>query len=133
MRATPQTVLIVDDDATLRRALESALVPLGYRVFGVGDPDVAYQLVAAEPIDAILLDAHLAALSGLALYLVLVHRWPALEGRIAIMTGDAGAADVQPWLQAHRCPFLLKPFRPDLLVSWLDATLRPRHRKAAGR
>ena len=130
---TRRTVLIVDDDATLRGALASVLAPLGYRVLSAADPDAAYQLLAAEPAEAVLLDIRLPSMSGLALYLAIVHRWPALEGRIALMAGDADAADVRPWLKHHHCPVFGKPFRFELLAGWLDATLRGRDRKAADR
>ncbi len=133
MNVTPRTVLIVDDDATLREALASVLGSLGYRVRSAADPDAAYQLLAAEPVDAVLLDVRLPSMSGLALYLAIVHRWPALEGRIAVMTGDADAADVRPWLKVHQCTVLRKPFRFELLAGWLDATLAARNRKAADR
>jgi CheY-like chemotaxis protein len=93
--ATPFTILIVDDDASLRAALESVFAPLGYRVLTAADGDAAYALLASEPADAVLLDVRLPGMSGLALYLAIVHRWPRLEGRIAFMSGDADAPDVQ--------------------------------------
>lgn len=68
-------------------------------------------------------------LSGLALYLVIVNRWPALDGRIAIMTADPDAADVRRWLQLNRCPVFRKPFRVHLLAGWLAAALRPTRRR----
>jgi DNA-binding NtrC family response regulator len=128
MAVRPRTVLIVDDDATLRRALESVLSPRGYRVLGSGNPEGAYELLAREAADAVLLDVRLPTMSGLALYLAIVNRWPALEGRIAIMTGDADAGDVRPWLELQRCPVFRKPFRFELLASWLEAVLQPQRR-----
>ena len=133
MRPEPRTVLIIDDDATLRRALASVLVPLGYRVVGVGDADAAYQLLAAELPDAVLLDVRLPSMSGLALYLAILHRWPVLQGRIAIMTGAADAGDVRSWLEIHRCLVLRKPFRLEDLTTLLDAALPAKRRKAADR
>jgi two-component system, OmpR family, KDP operon response regulator KdpE len=131
MKGTPPTVLIVDDDATLRRALASVLDSLGYRVLSAGNPDTAYELAAAVPPDAVLLDVRLPSMSGLALYLAILHRWPALGGRIAIMTGDADAADVRPWLEAHDCPVFRKPFRFESLTGWLDVAVRTGNQHAA--
>jgi DNA-binding NtrC family response regulator len=128
MAVKPRTILIVDDDATLRGALESVLAPLGYRVLCSGNPEGAYDLLAGEAADAVLLDVRLPTMSGLALYLAIVHRWPALEGRIAIMTGDADAADVRPWLELHHCAVFRKPFRFELLASWLEAVFQPQRR-----
>ena len=53
-----------------------------------------------------------------ALYLVILHRHPALSGRIAIMTGDAEAAQVRAWLQHNPCTVLKKPFDLKEIVGW---------------
>ena len=131
MDATPRTVLIVDDDATLRGALESVFAPLGYRVLTAAEPDAAYAILASRPVDAVLLDVRLPTMSGLALYLAIVHRWPQLERRIAFMTAEPDAPDVRPWLEMHHCTVFRKPFRFQQLAHWLDATLLARDRTAA--
>jgi len=133
MNRTSRTVLIVDDDATLRRALESVLVPLGYRVLTTGEPDTAYALAGSEQVDAALVDIRLPMMSGVSLYIALVHRSPALAGCVAFITGDADAADVRPWLERHECTVFRKPFRPQELTDWLDTALRARDRKTASR
>jgi two-component system OmpR family response regulator len=127
------TVLIVDDDRTLRNALESMLVPMGYRVLSAGSGDTAYSLLAEHPVDAVLLDVRMPLISGPALFLAIISRWPELAGRVAMMTGDADADDVRPWLEQHRCVVFRKPFRPQPIVDWLASIVRPRDRKAVGR
>ena len=133
MQPTSRTVLIVDDDATLRRALQSVLVPLGYRVLATGEPDAAYALVGSERVDAALVDIRLPSMSGLSLSIALVYRRPALEGCIAFISGDADAADVRPWLEYHHCTVFRKPFRPQQLIDWLETALRAGERKTASR
>lgn len=127
--AKPSTVLVVDDEAGLRRVVERMLTREGYRVLSAGSAETAYELLAAEEADALLLDIHLPTMSGLALYLAIVHRWPALEGRIAIMTGDAEAEDVRTWLEHHRCTVIRKPFNLEEVTRWLGVVLRP-HRSS---
>src|SRR5256885_16973656 len=90
---TRPLVLIADDEPQLREVLQRALERGGYRVLGAGSAESAYELLAAERVDAVLLDVHLPTMSGLALYLAILNRWPALAGRIAIMTGDAEAEE----------------------------------------
>src|SRR5207253_3058448 len=80
--------------------------------------------LASEGPDAILLDIRLPTMSGLALYLAIVHRWPGLDGRIAIMTGDAEAEEVRTWLEHHQCPVIRKPFNLQEILAWLDQTIR---------
>ena len=122
------TILVVDDEAGLRRVLERILTRHGYRVLAAGSAETAYELLASEEADALLLDIHLPTMSGLALYLAIIHRWPALEGRIAIMTGDAEAEEVRTWLEHHRCTVIRKPFNLDQVTDWVAAVLRSRGR-----
>lgn len=129
MTLSHPTVLIVDDEAPVRRVLERMLGREGYRVLSTGSAEAAYTLLESETADALLLDIHLPTMSGLALYLVIVHRWPALEGRIAIMTGDADAAEVQSWLDHHRCMVLRKPFDLGEISAWLRTVLQVRQRE----
>ena len=123
MTATPATVLVVDDDATLRRTIESALAGAGYRAVGAGGAETAYELLSSLQPDAVLLDIRLPTMSGLALYLAIVNRWPTLTGRIAIMTGDAEADEVRAWLERNPCAVLRKPFNLRQIFQWLDVVL----------
>jgi DNA-binding response OmpR family regulator len=125
----PYTVLVVEDETALRRVLERHLSREGYRVLGAGTAEAAYELLTANTAEAVLLDIHLPTMSGLALYLTIIHRWPDLEGRIAIMTGDAEAEEVRTWLERHRCPVLRKPFNLREVSDWLTAMFRWRDRE----
>jgi DNA-binding NtrC family response regulator len=120
---SPSTVLIVEDEAALRRVLERVLARAGYRVLAAASAETAYELLASEHADAVLLDVQLPTMSGLALYLALIHRHPALAGRIAIMSGDAEAEHVRAWLQHNPCTVLKKPFDLREIVRWAHELL----------
>ena len=124
MTHPPYTVLIVDDEAPLRRVLERSLTRGGYRVVSAASAETAYELLATAHANAVLLDIQLPTMSGLALYLAIIHRWPALEGRIAIMTGDAEADEVRSWLERHHCTVIRKPFNLHQVTDWLTAVFR---------
>jgi DNA-binding NtrC family response regulator len=119
----PSTILIVEDETALRRVLERVLVREGYRVLAAASAETAYELLASEPADAVLLDVQLPTMSGLALYLALVHRHPQLAGRIAIMSGDAEAEHVRSWLEHNPCTVLKKPFDVHQIVEWAHELL----------
>ncbi|HEX9283621.1 MAG TPA: response regulator [Gemmatimonadales bacterium] len=133
MTATLPAILVVDDEAALRRVLERSLTRSGYRVVSVGSAEAAYELLVSQPADAVLLDIHLPTMSGLALYLAIVHRWPALEGRIAIMTGDADAEEVQGWLKRHGAPVIRKPFNLEDVSGWVAEVLQRERGRGRGR
>ena len=132
MSAAPRTILVVEDEAPLRRVLERSLARQGLRVIGAGSAETAYELLATVQPDALLLDIHLPTMSGLALYLAIVHRWPAFEGRIAIMTGDAEAEEVRTWLERHQCVVIRKPFNLRELTDWLTGVFRIDEERARG-
>ncbi|HYT03829.1 MAG TPA: response regulator [Gemmatimonadales bacterium] len=121
MNRTPPLVLLADDDAQLRGVLQRGLEREGYRVLATGSAETAYELLGSERADAVLLDVRMPTMSGLALYLAIVNRWPALEGRVAIMTDDAeaGDVDVRPWLERNPCAVLRKPCDLGEVSAWL--------------
>lgn len=132
MNATARSVLIVQSDYTLRRAIESVVAASGHQVLGTGDPDSAYEILSREWVDAVLLDVELPIMSGPALYLAIVHRWPELRGRIAITTDDEHAEHLRAWLEINPCPILRKPLQLHLVTRWLETALRPKDESAAG-
>ena len=123
-------VLVVDDDAGLRRVLGRALTHRGYRVLLAATAEDAYRMLHSEQPDAVLLDIQMPTMSGLALYVAIVSRWPALRGRIAIMTGDAEADEVRSWFAQHDCALLTKPFDLDAMAAWVESVVRHRQREA---
>jgi len=89
-----------------------------------GTAEAAYEILGQEMADALLLDIHLPTMSGLALYLAIIHRWPALEGHIAIMTGDAEAEEVRTWLERHHCMVIRKPFNLQQVAEWVSSVMQ---------
>ena len=63
MSAQPFTVLIVEDEAALRRVLERTLAREGHRVLSAASAETAYDLLGSERADAALLDVRLPTMS----------------------------------------------------------------------
>jgi DNA-binding response OmpR family regulator len=77
-------ILLVDDEATLRKTLERALSNFGYEVFTAPDAHSAYALLSETPFDLVLLDLRMPHMAGDALYLAIVRRWPEMQGPEAV-------------------------------------------------
>ena len=86
MGGEPATVLVVDDDPSLRLLCRVNLELEGYRVVEAATVDTARSALVNEPIDAILLDVHLGNEDGLALLPAIEERGPA----VALLTGSPG-------------------------------------------
>ncbi|HYK10147.1 MAG TPA: response regulator [Gemmatimonadales bacterium] len=128
--APKATVLVVDDEAPLRRVLERALTRMGYRVIGAASAESALELLTTERPTAILLDVHLPTMSGLAFYVAAIARWPELQGCVAVMTGDGEAPEVLEWIARNSCPLISKPFNLEQIEEWLSHVRAWRTRRA---
>src|SRR4051812_8061205 len=118
-------VLLVDDDASIRRMLERTLKAEGYAVTAVADGGAALAGVERQMPDVIVLDVAMPGLDGLAVTrrvrakrlpvpILLLTARDALEDRVAGL--DAGADD-----------YLVKPFEVEELAARVRALLRRNH------
>jgi DNA-binding response OmpR family regulator len=116
-------ILVIDDEPALRRTLERALTPHGYSVVCVADPNSAYQVLGETSFDLVLLDLRLPQMPGDTLFLAIVRRWPQLNGRIILMSGDPWSVQKDWPEELTRCPMLPKPFSLETLVKTVGAVL----------
>ncbi len=116
------TVLVVEDDETVRRLATRVLERAGYKVLAAGTGQEALQLCleASGGIAVILADVGLPDMRGPELGKTLLDLEPA--ARILYMSGHSpeDLADVARLANAH---FLPKPFDPDQLLRSLQAAL----------
>lgn len=127
-RLRQATVMVVDDEAALREILTRFLSRHGHRVVAAAGAEAALELLGVERPDVLLLDVHLPTMSGLALYLAAVARWPELAGRVAILTG--GDPDAELWAERNGCGLIRKPFELAEIDRWVEGVLTWRGRLA---
>jgi len=104
------TILIVDDERAVRRALQRWLARAGHRVFEAATGEEALDLLAGIEAEAVFLDLRLPGMSGRTVYHAIAAQWPALGRRVVIMSGDLEDPGDKEWLELHRLPTLPKPF-----------------------
>jgi CheY-like chemotaxis protein len=114
------TVLIVDDEAAVRRALQRWLARAGHRVLEAGSGEEALEVLAGQDVDVVLLDLRLPTMSGRTLYHSIAARRPDLAARVVIMSGDVGDPADKEWLELHHLTVLAKPFE----LSQVDGILQ---------
>lgn len=122
MPATPvgPTVLIVDDDASLRLLCRVNLELEGYHVLEAPSVAAAEDAVATDPVDLFLLDVHIGADDGLALMRSLRAREH--NAPVVLFTGSA---TLDPITVAEADGVVPKPFRLEQLLDVVRA-LAPR-------
>ncbi|TMQ60936.1 MAG: sigma-54-dependent Fis family transcriptional regulator [Candidatus Eisenbacteria bacterium] len=110
------TVLVIDDDETIRHFLPRELKAEGYHVLTADSGKAALQLLEKEPADLVLLDIRLPDLTGIQVLERIRVQWP--EQIVVMLTGEP---DHETAVQAMRLgarDYLTKgkPIREELLL-----------------
>jgi len=128
----PLAILVVDDEAAVRRALERVLTRLGHTIQLATSGEGACEALATSPVDLVLMDLRMPGMSGQTLYHSIVARWPHLVNRVIVMTGDPEAADHHDWLRHNDLPVLTKPFELAQLEGLLASVATEERRRSQG-
>jgi DNA-binding NtrC family response regulator len=102
------SVLLVDDERTLRETCRSILTGLGYRVEVASKGDEAMRLLQRRSFDIVLTDLYLPDVTGVDLCKAAVERSP--ETIVVVMTGNPSVASNVDVLRAGAWDYLPKPF-----------------------
>ena len=120
----PETILVADDDRTIRRNLVLLLEAEGYRTLEAADGDEALALIRAENPDAVLLDLKMPGRDGLD---VLAELGPALADLpVIVVTAFGGSAAAIEAMRRGAYDYLTKPFDLDEVLLTLKRALRQR-------
>ncbi len=121
MNASPIRVLVVDDEAAIRRFLQTSLAAHGYMVLEAHNGHAALASVAANPPDVVLLDLGLPDLDGIEVTRQL-RAWTSIP--IIIVTVRGQETDKIAALDAGADDYLTKPFGVGELFARMRAALR---------
>jgi len=113
--ATPPTVLVVDDDPSLRRTLELRLREEGCRVLTAESGERALALVAIEPPDLVITDVRMGGMDGLALFAEIQREQPALP--VMILTAHGNIPDAVDATRKGAFAYLTKPIEASALLA----------------
>jgi CheY-like chemotaxis protein len=119
-------VLVVDDDASVRGVICSALMLEGYDVVAAGHGAAALEVIGSQPEDrpdVILLDVRMPVLDGPEF----VRRYRETPGPHAALLLLTAADDPAGYTEALRADgFLAKPFDVGLLLEIVERSVGPR-------
>lgn len=118
------TVLIVDDDESIRDMLRMALELAGYSCIEAGDTYHAHCLILDENPDIVLLDWMLPGGSGIELLRRLKRQDNTREVPVIMLTAKTAEENVIQGLEVGADDYLTKPFAPRELIARIQAILR---------
>jgi PAS domain S-box-containing protein len=115
------TILVVDDDADVRRMLVASLDSLGYLVREAEDGQAGLAALAEHGVDLMIVDFAMPGLNGAEVASAARQRWPGLP--IVMASGYADTAAIEAAI-GRDAPVLRKPFRVSDLQATVEAALR---------
>jgi PAS domain S-box-containing protein len=119
------TVLLIEDDPSVRRVTEKLLVRAGFEVRAHPDGESAFaDLESGLRVDVVLTDLVLPGIGGRAVLERIRARWSGLP--VVVMSGYAGTSPGHPGGLPPEVPFVQKPFAADDLVALLRSVLKRR-------
>jgi DNA-binding response OmpR family regulator len=127
LESAPRSILVVDDEDTIREVIRRYLERDGFAVREAADGYAALDAIRDEPPDLIVLDLMLPGVDGLTLTRQLRTQKTADERHrlpIIMLTAKGETSDRIRGLDLGADDYLAKPFSPQELVSRVKAVLR---------
>lgn len=110
-------ILVIEDQAEMRKLIQSMLATQDYEVVAAADGRAAIQHLAHGDFEVILVDLILPDVRGeLVIQWVLSNR-PQLKPRILVTTGALLTPGLGAMLESLKVPILNKPFSKDQLLA----------------
>ncbi|MBM3990520.1 MAG: sigma-54-dependent Fis family transcriptional regulator [Planctomycetes bacterium] len=111
-------VLVVDDEADLRRGLARLAGSAGAEVAEAADGAAALLELERRGADLLLTDLMMPHMSGAELLAIVKQRWPAIE--VVVLTGYGTVQSAVQCLQGGAAHFLTKPFDNDDILRLIE-------------
>ena len=119
---TIRRILVIEDDAAIRRAVVDALKSSGYRALGVEDGERGLAAARSDNFDLILLDLILPGIGGLEVLAGL--RDSQAQTPVIILTAMGEEADRVRGLKLGADDYVVKPYSVRELLARVEAVLR---------
>jgi diguanylate cyclase (GGDEF)-like protein len=118
------TVLVIDDDASIHRAVERRLEGVVDQVLKTDSPTKGIQIASQEKPDVILLDVNMPQLDGFKVCRLLQENPTTRDIQILFLTADRNPENLAKALDAGASDYISKPFNEVELEARVRAALR---------
>jgi CheY-like chemotaxis protein len=122
--APPASVLVVDDEPSIRAFLTRAFQGAGHEVTTAADGPAALRHLGVAAVDVLILDHRMPGMDGVETYRRALELRPELARRTLIMSGDVLDPALHAFARAHDLPLLAKPFDLADGLAAVEAILR---------
>lgn len=122
----PQSILVVEDDNTIRELVEMILLHAGFEVATAREGREALELLRRSRPDLVLLDIAMPGIDGLEVLKRVRQRGYTVP--VLMMTANRSAQVVRDVMALGGNGYVLKPFGPEELVTRVKKALFPSER-----
>lgn len=116
-------ILVVEDEAPIRRLIQAALDPKAYLIIETPSGEEALQLLAQQRFDLLVLDLRLDDLSGWDVLDAIRTRRLREAMRVMILTAQSAERDILRGWQQGVDQYCMKPFEPRQFVEVVEMVL----------
>ena len=117
------TVLIADDEPSVRLLVQATIEADGYKVLEACDGDEAWALIQEHRPSLVLLDVRMPGRTGLEILGSIKADAELTDTKVILLTASAQQSDINAGLIAGADFYLTKPFSPRELLSRIDEAL----------
>jgi len=129
--AMPFTILIVEDQADIRRLIRWSLEDGDYQIHEAANGPTGWEMAQQLKPDLMLLDVMMpGGMSGLEVCTEVKKDASLVHTKVVMLTAKASSSDHDAARAAGADYFLPKPFSPAKLAELLEALLKPRQARA---
>jgi len=120
---SPYTVLIADDEPSVRMLVQATIETDGYHVIEATDGNEAWSLIQEHSPSLVLLDVRMPGRTGLEILRAIKAEPKLIATKVILLTASAQESDINAGLVAGADFYLTKPFSPRDLLSKMDEAL----------
>lgn len=122
MQVEPKQILVVDDEANMRRVLEIMLARRGYKTASAGDGQAAFELLQQGGFDLVISDLRMPIVNGIELLAKL--RDAGIDVPLIMITAQGTIESAVEAMRLGACDYLLRPFDVEALDLAINRVLR---------
>lgn len=120
----PRTILVIDDDETIRAALRRLFESEGYKTITAADGTQLSDVLDDSPIDLIVLDIGLPWLNGYELAKLLKEHEDLKRIPLIFLSGKTSELDVKRGFEVGADDYIKKPFEVDKMKKAVETLLK---------
>ncbi len=125
----PETIAVIDDDDSIRKALVRVLSNAGLKVLAFSSAQDFLAIAESEPVSCVVSDLRMPDIDGLHLQAALVERMPHVA--IVFLTGHGDISSSVQAMKSGAVDFLEKPVKRAELLKAINQAVQRTHREEA--